>query len=280
MKPPSSQSRPSLDGARRRRYVPPVTAVRLASVIEECVRRLTASAPAPRALPYLGLESPTGTGTHLLDALGSHGIFRKYELVLDVAGGLGATGRWLAGRLGCTAVVTAADAAEAAAGRALTRRTRQRGQVEHVPADPAALPFRDARFTHAWLVETLPRLRDPHAVLAELFRVIRPGGHVAIQVLVPGRVARAPEVREWRFATADVRRESLLHAGFADVVVRDPDESGEHLARVVAARAQLHEQLAVAGDAGLAAVATERAALAAALASGSLRTVQLFGRRP
>ena len=29
---------------------------------------------------------PSGTGTHLLDALGSHGIFRKYELVLDVAG--------------------------------------------------------------------------------------------------------------------------------------------------------------------------------------------------
>jgi DNA replication and repair protein RecF len=120
-------------------------------------------------------------------------------------------------------------ARDAAAGRALTRRTRQRGQVEHVPADPAALPFRDARFTHAWLVETLPRLRDAHAALAELFRVIRPGGHVAIQDLVPGRVARAPELRGWRFATADVRREALLHAGFADVVVRDPDESGEHL---------------------------------------------------
>ena len=73
---------------------------RLAATIEELTRRLTAAAPAPRGLPYLGLERPSGSGVQLLEALSTHGIFRKYELVLDLGGGLGATARWLAGRLG------------------------------------------------------------------------------------------------------------------------------------------------------------------------------------
>src|SRR5258708_5702754 len=98
-----------------------------------------------------------------------------------------------------------------------TENAARRGPRRWTVHDAVALPFRDARFPHAWLVETLPRIRDAHAVLAELFRVIRPGGHVAIQDLVPGIAERAPELRGWRFATADVRRASLLHAGFADV---------------------------------------------------------------
>jgi SAM-dependent methyltransferase len=257
----------------------PVADTRLAPIIEDLARRLTASGPPPRGLPYLGLDFASGTGTHLLDALAAHGIFRKYELVLDVGGGLGATGRWLAGRLGCTAVVTASDQAEAAAGRALTRRTRQRSQVEHVPADPRFLPFRDACFTHAWLLETLARVPDPDAVLAAVFRVIRPGGHVAIQELVPTDAA-PPPMSGWCFATGDARRESLRAAGFADVVSRVMDDVSERSARVAAARVQLQHQLAASGEPGLVAVAAERAVLDAGVADGSLRVVQLFARRP
>jgi SAM-dependent methyltransferase len=257
----------------------PVADTRLAPIIENLARRLTASGPPPRGLPYLGLDFASGTGTHLLDALGAHGILRKYELVLDVGGGLGATGRWLAGRLGCTAVVTASDEAEAAAGRALTRRTRQRSQVEHVPADPRVLPFRDARFTHAWLLAILSCVRDPDAVLADVFRVIRPGGHVAIQDLARTDAA-PPPVSGWRFATADVRRESLRAVGFADVVTHVVDDVSERSASVSAARLQLQHQLAASGEPGLVAVAAERAVLDAGVADGSLRVVQLFARRP
>jgi SAM-dependent methyltransferase len=270
----------SLDRARRHGYSQPVADTRLAPIIENLARKLTASGPPPRGQPYLGLESTSGTGTQLLDALAAHGIFRKYELVLDVAGGLGATGRWLAGRLGCTAVVTAADAGEAAAGRALTRRTRQRGQVQHVPADPAALPFRDARFTHAWIIETLPCVADAEALLADVFRVIRPGGFVALQDVARCDGANPPELPDWRFATGAARRDALARVGFADVVVRPVDDAREHSARVSAARVRLQQLLAASGEERLATLAAERAALAAALADGRLQVVQLFARRP
>jgi SAM-dependent methyltransferase len=249
----------------------------LAPLIDEFVRRLSAT-PAPRGLPCLALESDSGTGTHLLDALSTHGIFRKYEMVLDLGGGLGGTGRWLAGRLGCTAVVTAADAADAAAGRSLTRRAGLRGRVHHLPAAAHRLPFGDARFTHVWLVETLPRLRDVAGALAEAYRVVRPGGHVAVQDLVcPGSDA-AGHVAGRQLVAPAARRDALLAAGFVDVVLRRVTDAGEHAARIVAARRQFDTLLA--SSPGQRGRAEERAALAGALAAGRLEVVQLFGRRP
>jgi hypothetical protein len=90
--------------------------------------------------------------------------------VLDVAGGLGATGRWLAGQLGHGVVTTAVPRRPPPA--ALTRRVTTRSGGARARRS-GALPFRDARFTPRLAVETLPR-RDAHAVLAELFRVTAP----------------------------------------------------------------------------------------------------------
>jgi SAM-dependent methyltransferase len=255
-----------------------VREARLAAVIEDLTRRLTAAAPAPRGLPYLGLERPSGTGVQLLEALSAHGIFRKYELVLDLGGGLGSTARWLAGRLGCTAVATAGDAEVAAAGRTLTRRAALHGQVHHVCAEAGALPFRDARFTHVWVVETLPQMRDVPAALAEARRVVRPGGHLAMQDLVCD--GAAPVIDGWRFATVDDRRDALRNAGFVDLAVRPVADAGERSARVGAARVRLHARLEAATDDDSRRLSRERDALAAALADGRLRLVQLIARRP
>src|SRR3989442_3640802 len=131
--------------------MPEAPVTRLAAAIETLVRAHKTAAPAPRGLAYLGLEGASGTGFHLLDALAARGIFRKYEFVIDVGAGLGGTSRWLAARLGCEVVGTAANRAEADAGEALTRPPGLSPQVPLVPADPAALPFPPPHFTHAWI---------------------------------------------------------------------------------------------------------------------------------
>jgi SAM-dependent methyltransferase len=251
-------------------------AARLAGAIQEVVR--LHAAPAPRGLPWLGLDHPSGTALHLLDALAARGIFRKYELVLDLGAGLGASSRWLAGRLGCEAVGTT-TAAEARAGGDLTRRAGLGRQVRLVPASPAALPFRPGRFTHVWILESLPRFADPDAVLAEAFRVVRRGGTIAVQDLV----AAAPDATEalpgWRLSSAGARTEALARAGFVDVDVRDrTTDAAEPSAQVTAARARLLARLDA--DPGLAPAARERRALGAALTRGALRVVQLLARRP
>lgn len=272
-----AQVRHHLDPRARRSYVPLVSAASLGLLIEEFVRR-PGLGPARRGLPCFGLESTTGTGSHLLDALAAHGIFRKYETVLAVAGGLGATGRWLAGRLGCTAVVTASDTATAITAARLTRLAKLRGRVSHVPAAPGALPFGTARFTHVWAVDVLSDLADAHGALVEAFRVVRPGGHVAVQELVPAAGEAVGSRAGTPFVAADAWRDALVAAGFVDVGVQEVNDVAEHSAQVTAARQQFAARLGASTE--NAPEAALRRRLGDALAAGRLRVAQLVARRP
>ncbi len=252
--------------------------VRLAALVHELARARAAASPAPRALPFLGLEHASGTGFHLLDALSTRGIFRKYELVLDLGAGLGGTSRWLAMRLGCEVVGTTATPAEAVAGSMLTRRARLATQVRLVPAVPGALPFRSGRFTHAWILETLPRVPGPVAALAEAFRLVRGGGTLAVQDLVVADGA-TPAIPGWRPVSLAERVAQLEGAGFVEIEVRDrTSEATERSAHVLAARAELARRART--DQALAEIVADREALAAAVASGALGVVQMLARRP
>jgi SAM-dependent methyltransferase len=256
----------------------PAPADRLAGLIHDLARARAAVSPPPRALPYLALEHASGTSLHLLDALSTRGIFRKYELVLDLGAGLAGTSRWLAMRLGCNVVGTAAEVDVAIAGTFLTRRARLAAQVHLVPGDPGALPFRTARFTHAWILETLPRMPDAPAALREACRLVRPGGTVAVQDLVL-RDATGPDVPGWSFASLAARVDQLRDAGFVDVTVRDRTaEAPERPAQIVTAEDELLRRLRA--DPLLAPFARERDSLARARADGALAVVQLLAGRP
>lgn len=256
-------------------------AARIGRAVAELSRLLAAGGPAPRGLPCFGLESASGTAATLLDSLAGHGIFRKYELVLVLDDALGATGRWLASRLGCRAVSTATATDAAAAGLVLTRRAGLASQVLHLPATAAALPFRDAVFTHVWAVETLPELASPAPALREAYRVLRPGGHLAVQELVrPDRPSR-PAGALPTPVTAAERAESLRDAGFDRVSVAEPaGPASERAARVVAARERFRSMLLGSDDPALRAEAAARDRLEAAVAAGTLLVVHGFGRRP
>jgi SAM-dependent methyltransferase len=203
----------------------------IAELIEGVVRRAASLGPLPRGLPYLSLDHPSGTALHVLEGFARRGIFRKYEHVLDVGAGLGATSRWIAERLGCTAIATAESAATIRAGRRLTRQAGLDGQVAHVAAAAARLPFRDAAFTHVWIVETLAGAAAPDRLLAEAHRVVRPGGYLATQELVSadGAPDEATGANRWHAL--------LCAAGFVDVSVRDVSaEALETAPRLLAAR--------------------------------------------
>ena len=255
------------------------SAARLGALIQDLVRELTAVTPPPRALPYLGLEHASGTGFHLLDALSTRGVFRKYELVLELGTGLGGSARYLAARLGCDVVARTTSAGDAAAAATLGRRTALHAHVRVTAASADALPFRPARFTHVWIVEALPRLPDATAALAEAHRVLRPGGYLAVQDLVLPERGREVAVHGWRFARAAERVTGIETAGFVEIQHREVTaEATERSARVLAAREHLLRRLRA--DPLLAALAAEREALATALAGGRLRVVQLLARRP
>jgi SAM-dependent methyltransferase len=251
---------------------------RLARAIEDAVRAQVA--PPPRGVAFLGLDHASGTALEVLASLAAHGIFRKYERVLDLGTGLGAVARWMAARLGCDVLGVATDLGTARAAWSLTRRARLGAQVRTVAAALDAIPVRAGYFTHAWAVESLAEVADPAAALAEALRALRPGGTLAIQELVPAGGATL-SIAGRRLLGADAWVAAARAAGFADVEVRDRSaDARERSARLLAARVHLEERLAGGTDGPVARLVSARAELAGALAAGRVGVVQLVAMRP
>ncbi len=108
------------------------------------------------------------------------------ERVLDVGAGIGGPARYLAARFG--ARVTAVDATPrfCRAAEMLTRGAGLGSQVEVVCADALALPFADGAFDLAWTQAVSQNIADKRRFIAELSRVVRPGGRVALFEVAAG----------------------------------------------------------------------------------------------
>jgi demethylmenaquinone methyltransferase / 2-methoxy-6-polyprenyl-1,4-benzoquinol methylase len=113
--------------------------------------------------------------------------------VLDVACGTGAVAIELARRRGCEIVGIDQSPEMLAAGR---RRVEAAGLDRRIQLEPGRaeeLPYEDESFDALTFTYLLRYVADPGAVLAELARVVRPGGTVAmLEFHVPqSRLARA-----------------------------------------------------------------------------------------
>jgi ubiquinone/menaquinone biosynthesis C-methylase UbiE len=141
-------------------------------------------------------------------------------VLLDVPCGGGVAFRWL--RPAQQVRYIAIDLDEDMLARA---RRRSRQQVEVVQADMRALPFDDASIDVALSYSGLHMIPDPDRAIAELGRVVKPGGHLAgssfvapgtlRQRLIFGIGARTGHVRP-SITEAELRR-WLLNSGFSDL---------------------------------------------------------------
>jgi len=152
--------------------------IELARMIATISRDLAHSVPAPRGAPFFGLDSGVRYDLRAFDALAIRGIFRKYEMVLELGCGLGGRARSLAAAFGCRIVGTDARVGVVAGARLLNLRAAMDSQVFFDVGCPESLPFRERVFTHVWILD--PRAAPGSATLVDMFRVLRRGGHVAI----------------------------------------------------------------------------------------------------
>ncbi|MEO7405029.1 MAG: methyltransferase domain-containing protein [Burkholderiales bacterium] len=98
------------------------------------------------------------------------------DAVLDVGCGLGGPSRFIADRFGCRVVGVDLLPVRIDAARALGEMTRSTDRVDYRVADALALPFGDAGFAQAWMMDTSIHVRDKAALYGEIGRVLRPGG--------------------------------------------------------------------------------------------------------
>ena len=132
------------------------------------------------------------------------------DRVLDVATGTGLVAQALVRAYGCR-VVGLDQSADMLAGarRRLERDSALAARVELVRGEAESLPFGDGEFDHLTFTYLLRYVEDPAATLAELARVVRPGGRVAsLEFGLPDPPLWRPL---WRLYT----RALLPAAGFA-----------------------------------------------------------------
>ena len=96
------------------------------------------------------------------------------DVVLDVGSGLGGPSAWLEERTGCIAVGFDLMEASVCAQRRLFPGARA------TVADSGRLPFRCGSFSAAWSLGVLEMVEDKAAALAEIARVLRPGGRLCL----------------------------------------------------------------------------------------------------
>jgi demethylmenaquinone methyltransferase / 2-methoxy-6-polyprenyl-1,4-benzoquinol methylase len=108
------------------------------------------------------------------------------DRVLDVATGTGMVARELVRQKGCSVV-----GVDQSAGMLAEARRHTNGSIELVEASAEQLPFGEAEFDALTFTYLLRYVDDPAATLAELARVVRPGGTLAgLEFGLPGGVWR------------------------------------------------------------------------------------------
>jgi sarcosine/dimethylglycine N-methyltransferase len=153
--------------------------------------------------------------------------------VLDVGSGLGGPARFLAATYGCQVIGIDLSERFVEAARYLTQRTGQQEQVAFEEASALELPFEDARFDVLLLQHVAMNIADRPSLYAEIRRVLRVGGRLAIydivlrggEPLYPVPWAKTPAT-SFLLSSAETL-EAIEQAGFHPMVVRDDTEAAK-----------------------------------------------------
>lgn len=106
--------------------------------------------------------------------------------VLDVGGGLGGPARLIAHEVGCSVTVLDLSEAFCRAGEMLTARVGLADRVTFRHGSALAMPFPDGSFDRVWTQHATMNIAEKSQLFAEIHRVLRPGGLLAMQEMLAG----------------------------------------------------------------------------------------------
>lgn len=153
---------------------------------------------------------------------------RPDDTLLEVACGSAAFLDWHAAHVGVVAGLDASDIQVALAQERLAERIAA-GTAEIVKGDAGTLPWGDDHFSAVTAIESLELFAEPGPALAEMRRVLRPGGRGVFTMGFRLDASKATGQRgtagQWAWSEADARR-LVKDAGFSDVSVTYRHKAG------------------------------------------------------
>jgi ubiquinone/menaquinone biosynthesis C-methylase UbiE len=153
--------------------------------------------------------------------------------VLDIGSGLGGPARFLAATFGCDVRGVDVTQSYVDAAKFLTDRAGLADKVSFDCANALSLPYADGSFDLAWTQHVAMNIADRTGLYAEVFRVLKSGGHFAIYDVVAGVNGPVHFPVPWSdgpdtsfLMTPDSMRDALTEQGFRILTWLDRTEAG------------------------------------------------------
>jgi SAM-dependent methyltransferase len=150
------------------------------------------------------------------------------ERVLDVGSGIGGPSRFLASRYGCQVEGVDLTAEFVRVAEMLTRLTGLTGKVGYRQGSALDLPFEEATFDIVWSQNAAMNIADRERLYAEMYRVLKPGGRLALQEVAAGEGGSPHYPVPWArdpgisfLLPAETVRAKLEAAGFRVIAWQD-----------------------------------------------------------
>ncbi len=167
------------------------------------------------------------------------------KYVLDVGCGLGGPSRRLVLEYGCRVMGIDLTEEYCRVAEALSKRMGLQDLVSYRTGDALEMPFEDVSFDVVWTQHVSMNIRDKVRLYGEMYRVLKPGGYLAIYDILAGTGGEihfpVPWAREPSISflvSIDKVHRILQDAGFDIALSRDTTEAGLSWFKAVADRIQ------------------------------------------